>query len=633
MPKADRVELHLPYCKRVLAEAEAKLFPRFDDTGRPLLRDVEIQRGWIESVPEKASQLVDYLEIYTSAKNDEPLLYVDDPVASGEIFEGRYRNAFTQRIKQSDGRGGFEHVIIQTLRKGFIENVLLEAGTIDWSEARVQKGRSLPPGDYDATSEHYLMVFWPGVSPDAVKKVVDQINGRPDDNIDNVRIREEAYGDNWHRVFTTYQMEEDGSATVFMFLALPEYTLYGLQGHLTDRQTDVTYVWGVPKGLAQDIITAFQATGRSARASYNTQQGLVDLTLYARDTTGLEIEDDVSRLNCNATETTDYYWGISQNDAENTYNIPAQSDGWTYSKNIRSNGDGSFDVTITGRQVSYRTYAFANTRVSGLSSEQEDKRLGLTNDANIPDISSPAQGDIYEMRRRINDDCSKDIITVIRRSVADDFVFDSRQAGLTTSIARRWRNSRSVIDATTAVQGSIYVARNRLNDDLSYDSERISSVSVADSVYIQWESSHGGMSLDLFRNQRTLPAEIAALDDTTRNNVSASLNEDQTYDVTIRRSPPGPDSSVDFEDGTYLYYHYVSNGREDDIYIYKKYFTSENSSGEFLRRDEAYATMHEEVGHDSADYTVIGSDSGNRTQRRRLAGERFWVMRVERLDA
>jgi hypothetical protein len=195
-------------CREILDSKHAILIREINDSSVPLVGDAEINRGWELSVPDYSSNMREFLETYTDTKYTEPQKWVDDPVASNEAFSGRWRLAYTRRLRRPNPEGVEVDYMVQTLRKGYIESLGVTGTSTspDWSEARLGDSRDLPAGTEATltggnTVENYINIVWNNISPYNIEAIKTFLNGLSADTFAPT-IRTQSIGSNWHRLFT-----------------------------------------------------------------------------------------------------------------------------------------------------------------------------------------------------------------------------------------------------------------------------------------------------------------------------------------------------------------------------------------------------------------------------------------------
>jgi len=382
--------------KEMLAENDAELFDQLPSTYASLVGDAELPRHWPELSPDDLPQACDYLNAVTSVKNKEPCKYVDDPQAGREIFAGRWRQAFLRRITQGDVTK-----LVQILRKGYAE-------TIKWDEARIRtrrKWQDQPTGDNPSDEEKYLDVYWPNCSISKLEAMAASLSER---TYTDPVIEEETRTGEWRNIGVSVEKADDGSGVVTMHLAISHFRLDSYFDSLTHRSGNVVYLWGYGKDEAQSVIDAWKAKGRSATVSYRSAtDGLVDIVLRERDYDSLTISSSTSAWDCRYKEISDYYFGVEDPELYPLDTEPAN--GISYRRQLRDNGDGSWDIIIITTYVQYRDITYQVTEISGAAEVQTRQQLGVTTETPEPMVSTA--GIIKAQRVSVRDDCSKDIVT------------------------------------------------------------------------------------------------------------------------------------------------------------------------------------------------------------------------------
>ena len=381
--------------KEPLAEIDARLFEQAQGTYVSLLGDAELPRHWPELSPDSIPDAIDYLNIVTSVKNSTPLKYVDDPMANQEVYRGRWRQAFVRRVMQ-----GEVTKLVQVLRRGWAE-------TINWDEARVRTGRFLqdqPTGANTSDYERYLEVSWPNCSISKLNAMVASLNER--EYVDPILENETRTG-TWRNLGVTTTKSDDGSGIITMSLAISHFRLDAFTNWLTNHNEDVTYLYGYSKDEAQAVIEAWKSKGHGATVSYRKDEGLVDLVLRSRDFTQTDILNQPSSWDCRYKTFIDYHFGVSDPELYQLTTTPAN--GISYDRQLRDNGDGSWDILIITREVQYRDIPFQVSKISGDSSVETRQQLGLTTQTPEPMVSTA--GVIKRQVCEVKDDCSKDVVT------------------------------------------------------------------------------------------------------------------------------------------------------------------------------------------------------------------------------
>ncbi len=351
----DHKLIRADLCREKLDPKNAFFMRNFDRTSVSFTGDAELIVAFKESVPDTLSDMRYFLEIYTWATNTEARNYVDDPIISGETFKGRWRKAYVRELVRDISTSEQEHLVILTLRQGL-------ASKINWDEARIVTRNTLPgntQGSGDTASdnpERWLDILFPSFDPvyveSAVQGLADEYNSTgtaPNYTSAAFAVDGTGFYGEWHKVFARVQKQEDGTCNAVITMAQPQYTLVAFTDYGGDDAADVTYCWQVPKDIAQSILTAWKTgVGKSATAAYSMRDGLVDLVLRAKTTTGSTLTVTDLPLTC-ATDIDMYFaWGYTS--AQVATFIGDHDSALTNTvRDIRisARGDGLYDVTIT----------------------------------------------------------------------------------------------------------------------------------------------------------------------------------------------------------------------------------------------------------------------------------------------
>jgi len=381
--------------KEPLAEIDAQLFEQLQATYVSLLGDAELPRHWPELSPDAIPDAIDYLNLCTSVKNTTPCKYVDNPMANGEVYEGRWRQAFIRRVMQ-----GEVTKLVQVLRRGWAE-------TISWDEGRVRAARFLqdqPTGANASDYERYIEISWPNCSLSKLDAMVATLSER---EYVNPVIENEVRTGTWRNLGVTTSKSDDGSGVITMSLAISHFRLDSYITWLTHRSESLVYLFGWGKDEAQAVINTWKSKGRGATVSYRKDEGLVDLILRERDYDQLDVTSATSSWDCRYKTSIDYHFGVS--DPESYPLITPPANGVSYDRQLRDNGDGSWDVLIITRTVQYRDIPFQTSRVSGMGKTETRQQLGLTTQTQESMVLEA--GKVKEQHIEVRDDCSKDVVT------------------------------------------------------------------------------------------------------------------------------------------------------------------------------------------------------------------------------
>jgi len=377
-------------------------------TTQEALLDSRTCLRYFPSIPMgKVSECLDCLRTIASVKNTKASHTVLNPQVNKEELPGTWRHVQEYAEPPRAKTEPDVQDVYQLLKLGWLETLVGSDNKVDFSEARIREGRFLqdqPTGDDKSDDEKYLEVFWPSCSNAKLKTMVDQLGAS---TFTDPTIAGEKQAGIWRNNLVVPKAADDGSNVITMFLGIAHFRLDGFATWLTHRTENIAYLWGYSKDEAQAIGVAWKAKGRSARFQYNKSTGLVDIVLSERDYDPLTISSAVGGWDCRYKEIVDSYYGVEDPTLYPLTTTPA--DGVSYNRRVVDNGDGSWDIIVTTKNVQYRDAAFQNSQVSGDTTVTTRQQLGLTTQTAEPVVSTA--GVIVSQRVDIKDDCSKDVIT------------------------------------------------------------------------------------------------------------------------------------------------------------------------------------------------------------------------------
>ena len=405
-----------------LAEHKWKLFTSQDEG---LLPDGRLER-YIDGISHRdVDNLVGFLESFVSVPNYEAdasikYAYCTGPLIDSQPKAGKWRHlgVRTQRV-DAQGREdpkGSTWRIIQVLAEGFLT-------TIAHADARLIQGRSntgdvvivdeAPVGDNPGAE--YLTLEWVGVDPDTVKALADgklstaTLSGLAYRKIANdgaaVTV---ALGDGWHCLAVNWELAQDGSGTIRLGVAKPEFVLKGFTSWLGSRQSGLTQYFDVPEALAQGIMDEAKARGADCRANgYDAAQGLVNLTVSQLDLSGVALNDIPISSNCDMVVTASFLWGTGDSSLlPIPGSIPA---GTSYDRNLNEDGDGRFSIVLRKNVRQYRnTIPEYDSEFRADQGKKTKVWKGVTDQDLSADLAA-VTGKVVRVRETVREDCSKDV--------------------------------------------------------------------------------------------------------------------------------------------------------------------------------------------------------------------------------
>jgi len=298
--------------KRGFATAIEQLDPhkaeRLSSDENPLWKRRDLVSYWPDVTEDQYEECRDYIYQYTDVSNKKKQRrWVDDPAIGEETYSGRWRLVDVTYNRERRGSPG----IIRRLRKGWAEK-------IEWDEALIVDARDLQIADSASnTDERYITVVFPNFNPEKIHSAITSL--RATGTVTDPVLDGDQKTGTWEIVFTRSRKQEDGSFNIEMILANPRYTLITYTGRNTPAETKVTYLWNVPKRIAQSVVDASgytSGTGTGAIANYSTGEGVVDLTIRQRTESAkisIELKTKDGAL---YTERMKYFWGLTKAEAE-----------------------------------------------------------------------------------------------------------------------------------------------------------------------------------------------------------------------------------------------------------------------------------------------------------------------------
>jgi len=384
-------------------EKDAIGMENYDSTFVPLFGDQEIRRAWTQVPCDDIPSYIQYFETYTSADNENPQYFVDDPRIDNQICVGRYRHAFTivkrhQNTELAD--------IIQILRKGFIQQLVLN-GNVTWSEARIADTKQLAGDAVTPNTEaEYLHVTFPYCSPDHIYAIEESLEA-----LDPAAFHPVIDGADFgimNRMVSVSKPEEDGSFTLHLFLANPRFTLNEYRNFETRDQEIVHKHYRVPKFIAQAIEDAWQAKGRSCDSNYNDTEGYCDIVLSERGDFVDELDYSYA-ISCRFNRRRIAKWGVDE--AEKDSLIAQYASGVAgQSNNVEASPDGrgfwNVIIEIT-TEIPFHVENYVSTDSAGRITHTEEYLGYLAGD--IPALPVQEEGLIVVRRKDKKENCTWDV--------------------------------------------------------------------------------------------------------------------------------------------------------------------------------------------------------------------------------
>jgi hypothetical protein len=282
--------------------------------------------------------------------------------------------------------------VVRELRKGF-------ATALAWDEAIEISGHDLQSNTstyFGAQTEKYIEVIFPNVDPESVETLITTLKSAQ--YITNPTIQGVVRSGTYELIHLKPEKQEDGCIWLRVFMGTPQYSFRCFEKIGTPDETEVYYLWNVPKRLAQDLVDSYETgTGTSAIANYSTAQGLVDITVRTRGTVILiTISNIKTEDGCLTYEYQDFYWGLTLAQAQ-ALDIGVAPQGWIYRLDgISYDGQASYSARVT------RIQARARTVLDGVDIEDSEEstvnRTKKINQTALPAALSAAAGERQYLR-------------------------------------------------------------------------------------------------------------------------------------------------------------------------------------------------------------------------------------------
>ena len=401
------------------------------------------------------AEVVEWLRLYTDPKNGTTRrCYVDDPVAGADPLPGRWRGGEVKWTKDPEDPKG-PAIIQQVLYRGLLT-------TLDPKDARLTSGRNLA-GDGTNAQEDYVEVKWVGVDPDtAYALAAAKVTAAAVDALAHHKFVHDTdtvtLGTGWYHRDTFCAPREDGSFEITWRLHKPRFTLEGFSDSATTRAKGFTYFFNVPKQLAQSVINAWlvaHPTGADARPSYNTESAVCDIICSYRKLDGaIHLTGILTADNCDSSTTTAYHFGLPQNQIEGYQigTLPAGQDG---TRQVRDNGDGTWDVVIAITARKYRDIPVYAAAEDADSKTERKEWKGVTNlDALAADLATDVTGARVQVRCETLDDCSK-LVTKDVETAKDKTITQAVERADQTSTTTIHTQAAAALSVPAATAGQI----------------------------------------------------------------------------------------------------------------------------------------------------------------------------------
>lgn len=463
-PKISQLDLDL--FKQSFDENLATTPRQVDGTSQvSLTGDEEITRQWEDIGIDRVQMFEDCLKKFTSAKNvseqnKNGIKYVDDPMVNRDVIRGRYRQAFIQRVVQGDTA-----TIIQRLRRGWIETI--PETPADWKDARLESDKiNVGVGRYF----HFRFV---GVNPERVETLAAGLSGA---SYTNPVVNGETLSGTFTNFVVSSTIADDGSGIIDIFMGDLDLQLTAFDYNGTPKESVVLYVFRYPAAHAQALINTWKtryARGSGVVASYDSTNNYCDLILRSKKAQTHSSNSGVSAWNCRYKTTVEWLWGMTKDEANSKMNIEAPAQGIQVRiDGPREDSDGTFELWIYSTTRTMQDIPEYVSSLGFLSREKTSEYLGSPTGRNLSIPEASVQGVLYRKNIDKNEDCTYDERLLKDESVAlkiGPVLIGSSLLGREQQTL--YANSLSVIVSPIGVQGIVYGAVFRINEDGTYSGQ------------------------------------------------------------------------------------------------------------------------------------------------------------------
>jgi len=501
----EREKAHIRECLQ-----SAKIL---EDGQNKLLRQREVKIQIEEVNREIIDRCVKMMGVWGWPTNGKKQLWTADPKINGITLNGTWRHVET--VKSANERGMYI-----TLREGF-------AQAISWDEAYIDETDDLQE------DERYCAIIFPNVDPEYADTMLVSLSTH---TTTGFTVDSKARTGTWEYVHKRSRtVDNDGSMSIVVFAAQPQYTSFVYENRGGVGQTKVWHVDNVPKRLAASVVSEYDTAGTDGSSNYSTQEGLVDLTFRVRDGEAVTITEVKTLDGCQLEEYTSYYYDYTKAQVE-AFDLGDAPQGWIYKAPlIRPDGSGARYTIIRVRE-----HAIA---VDGGSHTSEKTPISETttavkhNQLTISTVGTLVAGTLQRLRARFNKrNCTWDeeLDTDTATPLAKTQTVIATSMDSITKRTPKW--NQSTLPTLTAKAGFIYQLRATLNrwGWWNYSNDVEEAVAVTKTATRVSASSNGVMTQAENINSATIPTPTVTQGVITK--INARLNRFKKWTYTTFQS-------------------------------------------------------------------------------------------------
>ena len=363
------------------------------DTQNQLLRQREVTIQIEEANEQLIDRCIKMMNVWGWPTNPKQQLWTADPQIGGIVLNGTWRHV--ESVKSENKRG-----LYITLREGFAQKIA-------WDEAYIDETDDLQE------DERYAAIIFPNVDPQYADAMTVSLG---ENTTDGFTVDGKERTGTWEYVHKrTRTVAQDGSMSIVVFAAQPQYTYFVYENVGGIGQTKVWHVDNVPKRLVAGVVATYTTEGTDGSGNYSTQEGLVDLTFRVRDGNSVTMLNKKTVDGCQIEEYTDYYYDLTKAEAD-AYDIGEAPQGWFYSAPfIRPDGSGARYTIIRVRE---KAIAVSKDAVTVADNANYSETLAVQKNQVTPPEVEDSLGVIQRLQLNFNKFCLWGTQLVTRTSKA-----------------------------------------------------------------------------------------------------------------------------------------------------------------------------------------------------------------------
>ena len=296
---------------------------------------------------------------------------ITDQETPFRLLEGTYR---TVKIESVPVRNRDGEIIGEQINHSLAKGYYTSIGAPDtWTWGRVVSikdalwnSSSLASVSNAGTDSDFSIfsIRFPYIEPSLVNTIAKSLNAS---TYSNPVVHGETIAGDFHNISVSGKIEQDGTASIVITLARPQYVLLAYSDVGGSNESDVTYLWNVPLDIAQGILDDYKAAypvGATATADYSMERSLVNLTLRKKVNTLENLSTGWVQETCDTSVRYHFAWGYTKTQVDafiqDHDELPFEgvststgSSGMYRKVRVEARGDGLYDVIVEERWIQY----------------------------------------------------------------------------------------------------------------------------------------------------------------------------------------------------------------------------------------------------------------------------------------